>query len=162
MNLDSLEVDIRELRGRINYNTTEYPIEILDEKWESGEIVFPDGMKEMWNPLQESRFIESLLVGFPTLPLFLADVEKGGELGVIDGAQRLLSIIRFLRGNLTLIGLELIESLNGARYEHLLMSRQRRFNRISIRTVVVGGRGFDPALIPVLVKRLNMRGENNE
>jgi hypothetical protein len=156
MNSNQLETEIRAVAKRINYDTTEYPIEILDEKWESGEIVLPDGMKETWNPVLESQFIESLLVGLPTLPIFLADVEEGGELVVIDGAQRILSIIRFLRGNLTLSGLELVESLNGTRYEHLPLSRQRRFNRISIRTVVVGGRGFDPTLLPVLIKRLNV------
>lgn len=80
--------------------------------------------REVWNNTKKSRLIESILLNIPIPQIILAErKEKKGTYMVIDGKQRLLSIIQFLNSlpayenksesKLTLQDLEVIPSLNG-------------------------------------------------
>jgi Protein of unknown function DUF262 len=48
-----------------------------------------------WTPLQKSRLIESLLLGIPIPPIFVAQ-RKSGKWDVVDGVQRLSTIFQFV------------------------------------------------------------------
>ena len=54
--------------------------------------------KLYWNLREASRFIESLLLGLPVPGIFLARDESTGKLLVIDGQQRLKSLLFFCDG----------------------------------------------------------------
>lgn len=48
-----------------------------------------------WSPEQQSRLIESVFLGIPIPPIFVAQ-RKDGVWDVIDGVQRLSTLLRFM------------------------------------------------------------------
>ena len=52
----------------------------------------------VWSIKQASRFVESLLLGLPVPGIFLAKDEGTQKLLIIDGQQRLYSLLYFYQG----------------------------------------------------------------
>jgi len=75
-----------------------------------------------WNSLQKSKFIESLLLGYPIPPMFVSVTESGGW-EVFDGVQRLSTILHFMEAlrdhdeSLSLESTELLPSLHTLRWK---------------------------------------------
>ncbi|MBI4297673.1 MAG: DUF262 domain-containing protein [Chloroflexi bacterium] len=71
------------------------------ELWEhyanNNLILEPDFQRHyVWDDRRASRYIESLILGLPTPPIFVVE-ETNGQWTVIDGHQRLASLFRFMR-----------------------------------------------------------------
>lgn len=82
--------------------------------------------RDAWNIIRKSRFIESIILGFPIPQIVLASNEKErGKFIVLDGKQRLLTILQFYGKSETpnnkfrLKGLEFRPDLNGRTHEDL-------------------------------------------
>jgi hypothetical protein len=82
--------------------------------------------RDAWNIDRKSRFIESIILGFPIPQIVLASNEKErGKFIVLDGKQRLLTILQFYgksetpNNNFTLRRLEFRKDLNGFSYRDL-------------------------------------------
>lgn len=139
------EAEIRDHRKPIDYNTLEYPIEILVQKYLDGidddenELFIPDYQREMtWDEDRQSKFIESVLLGLPIPYIFVADISESNDLArleIIDGTQRIRTLARFIKNELRLNNLEKLTSLNGFTFQDLPLSRQRRFHRNTIRMI---------------------------
>lgn len=79
-----------------------------------------------WTPLQKTRLIESILLGIPIPPIFVAQ-RKDGVWDVVDGVQRLSTIFQFIGvleerdgrkiGPLTLQGTKFLPSLEGKTWD---------------------------------------------
>ena len=80
----------------------DYTLESLHQKWRSGDIRIPRLQRGYaWTPPQASRLIESLASGLPVPPVYLAmegDGYDGGQMTVVDGMQRLLTVFSYLDG----------------------------------------------------------------
>ncbi|EKD11137.1 DUF262 domain-containing protein [Limnospira platensis] len=146
--VESAENQIRENQKRIDYNTLEYPIEVLVDKYLTGidedtnEIFIPDYQREMaWDEQHQSKFIESIFLGLPIPYIFVADVSKEEDdqdysrLEIIDGTQRIRTLARFIHNQLKLCELQKLTALNGFHFRYLSPSRQRRFLRNTIRLI---------------------------
>jgi hypothetical protein len=145
--IDQAETQIRATQQEVDYTVREYPIEVLVQKHTQGlaedenEIFVPDYQRDLvWDDRRQAKFIESLLIGLPIPYLFVADVgnenpELAGRLEIVDGTQRIRTLARFLQNELVLEGLEKLKALNGFSFSDLLPSRQRRFNRITLRMI---------------------------
>ncbi len=144
------ETDIRENQKPVDYDTKEYPVEVLVQKYREGlsedlnEIYIPDYQREMiWPDDHQSKFIESIFLGLPIPYIFVADLrpeeeeEDLGRLEIIDGTQRIRTLDRFLKNELKLCGLKKLARLNDFRYSDFSLARQRRFNRATIRMIVL-------------------------
>lgn len=142
------EVEIREKKKPVDYDTKEYPVEVLVQKYREGldkdinELYIPDYQREMiWPNGHQSKFIESIFLGLPIPYIFVADLrpeeEDLGRLEIIDGTQRIRTLARFLKNELRLSGLEKLKSLNDFRFSDFSLARQRRFNRTTIRMIVL-------------------------
>ena len=70
----------------------------------------------VWDRKKKSRFIESLLMNIPVPPVFLYETDLS-RYEVMDGQQRLSTIIEFYGNQLKLVGLEVWPSLNGLTFE---------------------------------------------
>ncbi len=146
---ENAEAEIRDKRKPVDYNTLEYPIEIIAKKYLDGidkdenELFIPDYQREMaWDEDRQSKFIESILLGLPIPYIFVADFaddttesEDLARLEIIDGTQRIRTLSRFINNELKLSDLKELGSLNGFRFEDLPLSRRRRFNRSTIRMI---------------------------
>jgi uncharacterized protein with ParB-like and HNH nuclease domain len=81
----------------IEFDITSYPSDLslrsLVEMWNRNDIFIPDFQREfVWKIKQSSSLIESFLVGLPVPPIFFYIDDDNRSL-VIDGQQRLLSVI---------------------------------------------------------------------
>ncbi len=140
---DAAEQQIVEHHKIIDYDTREYPVEVIVAKYlerledDDNDFFVPDYQRDLtWPEDHQSRFIESVLMGLPIPLLFLADVEgKEGRAEIVDGSQRVRTIARFMQGELRLAGLTKLDKLNGFTYDDLPPSRKRRFGRHTVRMI---------------------------
>ncbi|MFH1008957.1 MAG: DUF262 domain-containing protein [Candidatus Latescibacterota bacterium] len=115
-----------------------------------------------WSIEQRSRLIESVLLELPIPQIFVIE-NHDGVLELIDGLQRVSSMIQFLNAPilelepLQLDGCDLIKDLNGKTFEDLPLNLRHRLKRASVRTIVIKrqSRSF---LRYEMFKRLNTGG----
>jgi len=117
--------------------------------------------RQVWDRAKQSRFLESLLMNLPVPPVFLFEPEYN-RYEVMDGQQRLSSIVSFYEGKLKLTGLEHWTELNGKFYSDLPLKLQRGLDRRRISAVVLQtSSDADRAeeLRRVVFERLNTGGQ---
>lgn len=149
--VDKAESKIRIAGKEIYYSVKDWDIETIHNKYttdlENDEniLFIPDYQREYkWDTKLASRFIESLLLGFPIPYLYISDVtdedpEKDGRVEIIDGSQRIRALVSFMNNKFELSNLKEIEELEGFTYNDFTAARKRRFNRISLRFVELIG-----------------------
>lgn len=85
------------------YEVITYPadftLEGLVSKYKKGTMTVPGFQRNfVWNIKQASRLIESFLLGLPVPAIFLFTDDARNEQLVIDGQQRLMTIVYFFEG----------------------------------------------------------------
>jgi len=105
--------------------------------------------REAWRPARQARFIESLFLGLPIPEIVLVESKNSpGKFVVLDGKQRLLTIVHFAASDvfkvtpLRLEGLRFRTDLTGKTMEDMkadptLTSELTQFNNRTVRTVVI-------------------------
>jgi hypothetical protein len=99
----SEQADIREdvALYRIVAFPADYTLQVLYEKFKSGEIVVQRFQRRfVWKRPRASKLIESFLLQLPVPGVFFYRREDNPELVVIDGQQRLRSVFGFIDGSL--------------------------------------------------------------
>ena len=86
-----------------NYDIVTYPadftIEGLVQKYQRGQLKIPGFQRKfVWKLPQASKLIESFLLGLPVPAIFLYTDPQDNSFLVIDGQQRLMSIVYFFEG----------------------------------------------------------------
>jgi uncharacterized protein with ParB-like and HNH nuclease domain len=102
---DTLETELEDDSSEevlIEYDIASYPsdytLSVLFKMWSSKGISIPDFQRSfVWTMNQSSLLIESFLIGLPVPPIFLY-IDSVNKNLVVDGQQRLLSIIYYLEG----------------------------------------------------------------
>ena len=98
-----------------------------------------------WNNYQKTRFIESILLGIPTPPIFVAE-DKEGKWELVDGLQRLSTIISFFgllkgpseeKNKWTLEKAPLVSALEGINIDNLPLLFQRNIKRAYCRVEII-------------------------
>lgn len=79
----------------------------------------------IWTNIQQSRFIESLILNIPLPPIYVSQDNTGNYI-IIDGLQRSSTLQNFIDNKFELQGLEAIPSLNGLKYDKLPQELQIR------------------------------------
>ncbi len=148
----------------------------IRELWTSfldGKLVLePDFQRHyVWDTQRATRFVESVLLGLPTPPIFLGE-NPDGTLDVVDGHQRLQTIFRFMKpllqgpsGDkwpsvsqqfvpLRLRGCEVLDELNGRDVTALSNQDRQRLWNYEI-DVIHLGKDAHPDMKYVLFARLN-------
>ncbi len=100
--------------------------------------------------------MESLILRVPVPPVFFYDVN--GRLEIVDGSQRIRSLVSFSKGMLRLRGLEKLDILNGFAFNELPDGIQRRLNNTPVRSFVLE-EGTDESTRVDLFRRLNTSGK---
>jgi hypothetical protein len=162
---DEVAAVVDDVRRDARYVVTDLSVELVvskfrDEAEAEGDIYVPEYQRSLsWNDEQSSYFIESLITRVPVPPIFLYDVE--GRLEIVDGSQRIRTLVRFLRNGFALSGLEKLEILNGYHFLDLPPSVRRRLNNTPIRSFVLD-QGTDESTRVELFRRLNTSGKRLE
>ncbi|MCK2221907.1 DUF262 domain-containing protein [Actinomadura sp. ATCC 31491] len=94
--MSSLEEEISQRRREIFADSYSMSIGEITNLYRDGEIdVHPEFQRiYRWDDLQKSRLIESILLGIPLPSIFVAQAESGAW-DVVDGVQRLSTILQF-------------------------------------------------------------------
>ena len=130
-----VESEIKKAQEKVKYNTVDYSLEYF--------LSLTFSIKEnSWSIEEQSHFIESLLIGLPMPQVviydpFLGEDDEGEHLEIFNGENSLSTVIDFIKGNLKLEGLKILTSLNGFKFTDLVLSRQRRFKRITVKTIQI-------------------------
>ena len=102
--IEDLVVDevIDEEDALITYDIATYPsdmtLSVINDMWMHGDIEIPEFQRNfVWSIHQSSLLIESFLVGLPVPQVFLYIDDENKNL-VIDGQQRLMSIVYYFEG----------------------------------------------------------------
>src|SRR3990172_5551014 len=93
---DSVAIDIPSEFRTLDTYKEELSIRDLWSRYLSGDLVLePDFQRHyVWDTQRASRFIESMILGLPVPPIFLAENDNAPA-DVIDGHQRLETIFPF-------------------------------------------------------------------
>lgn len=149
---------------------TDWTTDTLINQIEKGRIQLNPNFqrRDAWSEIRKSKFIESLILGFPIPQLVLAEsADQKGKYIVIDGKQRLLSLIQFAGsqtlknkfGTYNLQGLEILDQLNNRSYQDLQLGNSNatnldEFENRTIRTVVIRHWNHEAVLYHIFL-RLN-------
>lgn len=110
------------------YDTKEYPIEVIVSKYDKEQIFVPHYQRNfVWNPKQKSKFIESVFLGVPIMPFLVSVSGDEAELEIIDGSQRIRTLVEYCSNNLKLTGLEKLKELNDTKFNDLINTRRNKF-----------------------------------
>lgn len=135
----------------------DWTISALTDKLDRGLLALqPKFQREyVWSlrPELPSRLIESLLLKIPIPPIYFGK-GKGGSLEVIDGQQRLTTLVRFVRNEFALVKLLRMSSLNGKLFKQLTTEQQEKILDEPIRTIVIDA-GNNSELRYEIFERLN-------
>lgn len=78
-------------------------VEGLVKRLNRGDIKLPGFQRGfVWGQLEQSRFIESLILGLPVPNIFLAQDRGSKTLNIVDGQQRLKTLQRYLAGDFSI------------------------------------------------------------
>src|SRR6266404_992252 len=117
---------------------------VRQKKWMN---IRPEYQRRLvWDAKKKSLFIESLLMNVPVPPIFLYETDLS-RYEVMDGQQRLVSIIDFYDGNLELKSLTAWSDLNGLRYRDLPERLKRGLDRRRISAVILLAESAPPGEI---------------
>lgn len=123
-------------RRKVDFDTYDITAEELVRRVSRGRIeIAPAYQRQFrWDPERQSRLVESLLLGIPVPPLYMAtnvEEDEGTRWEVVDGLQRLLSLTNFLGDEQTrraarlqgrplkLTGLDILVALEGLSADEL-------------------------------------------
>lgn len=134
---EQAEAAIGRLEQSVKFLATDYTVEFIANKLRENEYYVPEYQRELvWKNEVQSRFVESLLMGLPIPYLFLWQADDG-RLEIVDGSQRMRTMLRFIDDELVLTKLDLLPELRGFRFSDLERSRQRKFGNRNVRGIVL-------------------------
>ena len=114
--------------------------------YERDEIIINPDFQRLyrWTDYQKTRFIESVIIGIPIPPIFVAE-DSQGRWEVVDGLPRLSTIFSFFgilknmpeKNNWTLGAGDMIQSLDGFSCDTLPLKIQLNIKRASFRIEII-------------------------
>jgi len=134
-------------------------VDRLIRKYDLGELnLNPDFQRnEVWKIKQKSRLIESILIKIP-IPSFYIDARDEANWIVIDGLQRLSTIIRYMKDEFRLKDIEFLKELDGKKFSELDRNFQRRIEDFKLTLYLI--RPNTPEEIALnIFTRINTLGE---
>lgn len=166
-----LDLQLKEQRRTVDFDTSDILTRQLLLMLQSDEIRIAPSYQRLfrWDKRQASQFIESMLLGIPIPSLFMATNAPDNRWEVVDGVQRLSTIVWFagdplLReklqltdGPLRLEQLEKLTEFNELCFGDLPESLQRHFLGRPIKVVTLNDKSDDIVRYD-LFERLNTGG----
>lgn len=145
---EGLEDQLSSERKKVDVATVSFSVRELVRMYEDSELSIAPSYqrKYRWPKKVASTFIESVFLGLPIPPVFVA-TNDDFQWEVVDGLQRISTLILFMSeseaarkqigrdGPLVLEGLENLTQLNGFGFEGLPRPIQRYFARLPLQVI---------------------------
>jgi len=112
-------------------------VQTLIEQWGEKVLILPDIQREyVWDNGKASRLIESLVLNISIPALYFAENQEA-KYEIIDGHQRVRSIVRYVNNEFSLSGIAVLREYKGLRF-HQLPEREQRFLKMrTLRTILI-------------------------
>lgn len=167
VDLSDLEAQLAVERRKVDVSTVSFSVREIVRMFEDGELSIAPSYqrKYRWPESVASTFIESIFLGLPVPPVFVA-TNDDFQWEVVDGLQRISTLLMFLAEKeehlevihrqkpLELTGLEKLSQLNGVGYKAMPQSLQRYFARQPLQVISLTDKS-DRAVRFDLFERLN-------
>lgn len=135
--VDAADAQIKLKQSDVDYDTKDFTIDYIIRAFQDDYFYIPDYQRKfVWDQKRQRRFIESVLLGLPIPFLFIAEMDDG-RLEIVDGAQRVQTLERFVNDDLLLDHLEKLPALNGFTFTDLPDAQQRKFKNRALRMIVL-------------------------
>lgn len=166
--IDAAEEENDTIYYSVSSYGADYTVDGIIKRLEKKQIVVPEFQRRyVWDIKKASRFIESLIIGLPVPGIFLSkdssELAPMNQLLIIDGQQRLLSLLKFYKGffgekKFRLTGV--CEGLDGCSYDELSPDDQGRLDDAIIHATVIKQEAPDKdnSSIYMVFERLNTGG----
>ncbi len=87
----------------LRYEIMNYPADTTlagyASMWDRDELEIPDFQRQfIWDQVKASKLIESFLLGLPVPGVFLYKLRDASKYQIIDGQQRIFSIVSYIKG----------------------------------------------------------------
>jgi hypothetical protein len=139
---------------RVVTQPVDLSVQTLSDQWDAGALVLPEIQREyVWDNAKASRLAESLLLNIPVPVLYFAETADA-KYEIIDGHQRVKSIVRFLSNEFALSGLAVLPEYKGLRF-HQLPDREQRFMKMRTLRVIIISIDSHPSMKFEIFERLN-------
>lgn len=146
----TLQKEIEEVRKEIKTDNFSMAIRELVQIYRDGDLeLFPSYQRLFrWKDEQKTKFIESLLMGIPTPPIFIAQ-KKGSKWTIVDGLQRVSTILQLMslftdnegksKPTFTFTSTEKLPSIEGLNWENLNEDAQRiiKMSKLDLKIILV-------------------------
>ncbi|GHT77615.1 hypothetical protein AGMMS50262_19100 [Bacteroidia bacterium] len=146
VNQEKLLSAIEESRNTLQTDKLDMSFGEIMSMYEKGEIIINPEFQRLyrWTDYQRTRFIESIIIGIPIPPIFVAE-DKDGRWELVDGLQRLSTILSFFntlktlpeKNNWVLGDGDLIRELEGYSCNDLPLKIQLNIKRSSCRVEII-------------------------
>jgi len=139
-------------------NEPEY-VDRLVKKFDNEELILnPDFQRnEVWGIKQKSRLIESILIKIP-IPSFYIDARDEAKWIVVDGLQRLSTIIKYIKDDFALKDLEFLQSIESKKFSELDRNFQRRIEDFKLTLYLIRPNTPEDIALNIFT-RINTLGE---
>lgn len=146
--LSGLEAQLAVERQKVDVASVSFSVREIVRMFEEQELSIAPSYqrKYRWSEEVASTFIESVFLGLPIPPIFVA-TNADFQWEVVDGLQRISTLLMFLAEKpehlkvinretpLVLKGIEKLSQLNGTAYSHMPISLQRYFGRQPLQVI---------------------------
>jgi len=152
-----------------DYEIMNYPADTTlagyKEQWDKDQLTVPEFQRKyVWDQVRASKLIESFLLGLPVPGIFLYKERQGTRYLVIDGNQRLHSIISYFKGKFDERRFELkkvSKKWEGKAFEDLAEEDRFKLESAVMRaTIIQQLNPDDKSSIYYIFERLNTGGVN--
>jgi uncharacterized protein with ParB-like and HNH nuclease domain len=141
-----LEQEITETRNSLSTDRLDMSFGEIISMYERGEIIIDPEFQRLfrWTDYQKTRFVESLLLGIPIPPIFVAE-DQNGRWELVDGLQRLSTILSYFgllkssteKNDWALEKGELVKTFEGYTCDNLPLKFQLNIKRAVCRVEVI-------------------------
>lgn len=138
--------DIENSRNTLQTDKLDMSFGEIMNMYERNEIIINPDFQRLyrWTDYQKTRFIESVIIGIPIPPIFVAE-DSQGRWEVVDGLQRLSTIFSFFgvlknmpeKNNWMLGAGDMIQTLDGFTCDTLPLKIQLNIKRASFRIEII-------------------------
>lgn len=143
---DALEAEIIDTRNNLTTDRLDMSYGEIMSMYARGEIIISPEFQRLfrWTNYQKTRFIESILLGIPTPPIFVAE-DDDGRWELVDGLQRISTVLSFFgelqedtdKNNWKFDEGDLIKHFEGFSYKELPIKFQRNIKRTYCRVEIL-------------------------
>lgn len=144
--IEQLLEDIESNRNTLQTDKLDMSFGEIMSMYERDEIIINPNFQRLyrWSDEQKTRFMESIIMGIPIPPIFVAE-DENGRWELVDGLQRISTVLSFFgllktmpeKNDWILDDADLIKSLNGFKCKELPLKIQLNIKRASCRIEII-------------------------